>query len=277
MCPNDSDTGVPSLIVDTSAYEDMLYLGVLPFWPDPAAVFSQLNGFGWLPSVPMPTQAIQVLSHFRVALQVTEGVPEYAARRQLIQHYYDEHYQEWFDIATGWRNTSRCGKAYFGNNITMLPMYILSRQETHAQRGPQLRADVLRDRLWSHMEDHKNVFFAYIYASQAPAGEAVSQVVSFHNAQLDQFPPAPYVELAADLTDRYDEDPDCPGRSVEATDVGDRLHEAYIWGRDPWELVQEGDPTMVYPAYDYLLAYWMGRHHGFLADDSPGVCLQWRR
>jgi hypothetical protein len=62
----------------------------------------------------------------------------------------------------------------------------------------------------------------------------------------------------------------------DAVDVGERCTADFIWQSKPWELYCEGDPHVVYPGVDFLVAYWMGRRHGFLADDAPGRCLAWR-
>ena len=31
-----------------------------------------------------------------------------------------------------------------------------------------------------------------------------------------------------------------------------------------------------HPGVDYLIAYFLGRHHGFLEDDTAGTCLAWQ-
>ena len=38
-------------------------------------------------------------------------------------------------------------------------------------------------------------------------------------------------------------------------------------------LLDGGDLTRSYPGVDFLAAYWIGRHHGFVDDDTAGTCL----
>jgi hypothetical protein len=95
--------------------------------------------------------------------------------------------------------------------------------------------------------------------------------------QLAQFPPAPRVHHPVDLRNdaRYPHDPICPDHVIHtsAVDVGDRIVSDFIWQRGPWDLFDPGDPARSEPGVDYLVAYWMGRHHGFISDDTPGRCL----
>jgi hypothetical protein len=63
---------------------------------------------------------------------------------------------------------------------------------------------------------------------------------------------------------------------TSAVDVADRVVSDFIWQRHPWGLFDSGNPSQTYPGVDYLAAYWIGRFHGFLTDDTPGTCLAWR-
>jgi hypothetical protein len=217
-----------------------------------------------------------VASHFRLALQVTEGIPAYAARRQAIERFYRANLGKWLDIAGIWTNTTPCGEKYYGNVIVFLPIYNLARLETDPRLMPRIRGEILRDRLWANVVDHKNVFFAFIYAANALAGDNLTSVVNAHAAQLDLFPTGPYIEAPCDLGGVYQESSECPGKTTVATDLDHRCHEYFLWQKDPWEISKEGEPRMMLPAIDYLVAYWLGRHHGFIDDDAPDTCLQWR-
>ena len=63
---------------------------------------------------------------------------------------------------------------------------------------------------------------------------------------------------------------------ASAVDVADRVPSDFIWQRHPWGLLDAGDPASTYPGVDYLAAYWFGRYHGFITDDTPSRCLVWR-
>ncbi len=45
----------------------------------------------------------------------------------------------------------------------------------------------------------------------------------------------------------------------------DERHETY-WDWDPWRLTYEGDGKRLRPGFHYLVAYYLGRHHGFIAE-----------
>ncbi|MFO8071115.1 MAG: hypothetical protein R6V85_04495 [Polyangia bacterium] len=38
----------------------------------------------------------------------------------------------------------------------------------------------------------------------------------------------------------------------------------------------EASPQHVHPGIDYMMAYWLGRYHGFVDKDEPLQCLRWR-
>ncbi len=272
----DAPNGTPALTLNTNPF-DAAGEGVLFFLPNAADLVRQLPGFGAFPDFYQPTQAIQLAAIFRVALQVTEDVPEYAERRQIIAEHYERHADEWLDIAADWRNTNRCDSGYFGLNIGFMPLYNWIRLETDPVRRGRLQREVLRDALWAEVAGHKNVFFAFIYAAQAPDEDDTRAVVDAHVAQLARFPDAPNLSHPIDLRGRYPESTTCPGISAEAVNVDERPPASFTWERHPWKLQDDGAPNMAYGGVDYLIAYWMGRHHGFLADDAPGTCLLWRQ
>ena len=88
------------------------------------------------------------------------------------------------------------------------------------------------------------------------------------------------MHLAVDLrsSPEYpDHQSGCTDQVVHTTavDVGDRPVGDFLWQRHPWGLFDWGDPYQTEPGVDYLVAYWMARHHGFLADAAAGHCLRW--
>jgi len=270
----DAPDGVPTLRLQTSPF-DAAGEGILFFTADAADLIRQVPGFSFFPSTPQPTQAIQLGAIFRIALQVTEGVPDYAQRRQAIAEHYQRHVGKWLNIAEKWRNTNRCDSGYFGLNIGFMPLYSWIRLETDPTIKARLQRKVLRDAMWAEVADHKNVFFAFIYASQAPAEDAVQPVITTNAAQLARFPIAPNLATGRDLRGIYPESEECPGTSAVAVNVDERVPATFVWERHPWKLYDPGTPNLAYAGVDYLLAYWMGRQYGFIEDDAPGTCLRW--
>jgi len=264
---DETSDGLPVVNVSTRPF-DVDASGILTFWPDPGEYLRQIPGLSLLPDLEFPSQAIQLGAAFRVALQVTEGVPGYETRYAALRAHYEQNVDNWLEIAADWENTNDCGDSYFGFNIAFLPMYNWVRLEDNAVRRGRLQREVLRDALWSAVARHKNVLFAFIYASQAAPEDVTKEIVDLHAAQLALFPDAPQLDAAIDLRWKYPEDPDCRGLSVVATDVDERPAATFIWERNPWTLTASGTPNLVYPGVDYLLAYWLGRHSKFISHMS---------
>lgn len=265
--------GVPTLEIDMRS-GDVKGHGVLVFWPDPARYLRQIPGFGWLPSFPLPTQAIQLGAAFQVALRLSADVPGYEARHQALADYYAQQVEAWLGIAEQWSDTNRCGNGYHGLNIGFMPAYNWTRLETDPARRERLRQRLLAERMWPAVAEDKNVFFAFLYASQAPDGTDLASLLAEPIAQLDGFPVAPNQARAVDLMGQYPQNPDCPGLSSVAVDVSQRVPATFIWERQPWKLQDPGVPYRLYGGVDFLLAYWMGRAYGFLAEDAPQTCLR---
>ena len=270
----DAPNGIPALTIQLSPFS-AAGEGVLFFTPDAADLIRQLPGLRRFPSIYQETQTIQLASIFRIALQVTEDVPAYASRRRAIADHYEQHVDKWLSIAEGWRNTNRCDEGYFGLNIGFIPLYNWIRLETNPARQARLRDAVLRDAMWAEVAEHKNVFFALIYGSQAPLAEDAQAIIDAHVEQLARFPAGPNLSQPRDLRGVYPESTQCPGISSVAVNVDERVPASFTWERHPWKLYDPGTPNLMYPGIDYLLAYWMGRFYGLIEDDASGTCLLW--
>ncbi|WP_296807961.1 hypothetical protein [Thiocapsa sp.] len=270
---DETPDGIPILNIRTSPFEAE-GSGMVVFWPNPGEILREIPALGWLPDVLLPSQAIQLAATFRVALQVTAGVPGYEARHAALLAHYEEQVETWLDIATGWENTNQCSATYHGLNIAFMPIYNWVRLEDDPMRRARLQRDVLRDALWSAVEDHKNVFFSLIYAAQAAPEDSVEALIDAHLAQLALFPSPPQTAEALDVRWKYPEDPECPGLSAIATDVDDRAGATFIWERQPWKLVDPGAPNVAFAGVDYLLAYWLGRQAEFIEGSGRLTVVQ---
>ena len=265
--------GKPTLEIDTTS-GDVRGYGILVFWPRPREYMRQIPLIGALvPDIKLPTQAIQLAAAFRAALQVSAGVPEYATRHQALADYYDQHFAGWFELAAAWRMRQDCGDAYHGINIAFMPAYSWARLETDAARRALIKKDVLQERLWPAVEDDKNPFFAFLYASQAPVGSDLTAMLDAHVEQLAGFPVAPNQAVPVDLRGVYPEDPDCSGQSAVAIDVSERVPASFIWQDNPFDWYDPGFERRLFGGVDYLLAYWLGRYYGYIEDDAQGTCL----
>lgn len=57
--------------------------------------------------------------------------------------------------------------------------------------------------------------------------------------------------------------------AAEIVPVEERCYDNYLWRLDPYEIPQGhvGTPGKVHSPEDWLLAYWLGRYHGFIPAD----------
>jgi hypothetical protein len=118
------------------------------------------------------------------------------------------------------------------------------------------------------------VWFAYIYAANAPANStSAAPAVTMGNTQLAEFQAAPRVHAA--VTNTLPADPNCTGQALDAIDISQRIINDFDWQRGSWQETDAGNPNEVYPGVDYLAAYWLGRQAGFLTDDTPTECTRW--
>jgi hypothetical protein len=285
LAPAEMEDGKVVLIVDTNNPEASEMYGFQEFIPDLQDLLKQTPIIGGLvPAIPRASSAIMLASFFRVALLVTTAVPDYATRRAAILDYYLHHSGEggnvtnWLDVAKSYAETNQCGESYFGHNISMEPMYNLARLEDDPTLRAAVTDQVLGAKMWPLFRATKNSFFSYIYAANVASPEA--DAVSIANAQLAQLPPPPRVNVPVDLRADPDYLPHQSGCTDQvdhskSVDVGERPVGDFLWQRHPWGLFDWGDLARTQPGVDYLVAYWMARHHAFLTDDTTGRCLRW--
>lgn len=277
FAPSESATSSPEIIVDADDLEDATIAGFQEFYPDLSDLLSQVDALSWVPAIPRASSSIMLQSFFLVALQVTEGVPDYDDRRDAIEAFYEAHADEWLDVSEGWTYNNECGAKYYGVHIAFEPMYNMARLEYDPARIFRIRTNILQNAMWSNgVATHKNVFFAFVYAANPPVSVDTSAIAAYHADQLTQFPGAPMTPNGIDLTGVYDEDPACEGLALDPIDVGERAIHDYMWQRGPWYLTSVAEPTRTLPGVDYMLPYWMGRYHGFIEKDDPVQCLRWR-
>ncbi|HEX7665321.1 MAG TPA: hypothetical protein VF407_12440, partial [Polyangiaceae bacterium] len=184
---------------------------------------------------------------------------------------------DWLKIAKAWSASNDCGDHYYANNIAMEPMYNLARLEDDAGRKAIIDG-TLGGAMWNAFKTTKNSFFTFITAANVSAIDPAA--VTSAMTELAQFPAPPRVLHAVDQSANPAYMPhssSCAGQVDHslALDVGDRIVEDFLWQRQPWGLTSGGDTSQTEPGVDYLVAYWMARHHAFTTDDDAGKCLAW--
>ena len=136
-------------------------------------------------------------------------------------------------------------------------------------------------RTWRHVKDERNAFFAFVHAGaveRGPGGDArgVSEAARAGRDALREFPESK-IELPVDLTRPGFDYPraflnsrKCLPRTTSALPLHLRPRSSSMWASDPYRLVgsltRRGERENA--GMDYLLAYWMGRYHGFIAAED---------
>jgi len=277
LAPSEMPNGKILVNVNTGDVEGADLIGVREFVPDMADLLRQLPLLSWMLDIPRSSSTIMLSSFFVAALHATESVPDYAVRRQAIADFYAAHADEWYAVSALFSYNENCGHSYFGSNITWTPAYIYARLESDPVRGPKVRNELIRDTMWPYYQTHKNAFFAFIAAAHLTSPPA--DMVAVGTSQTALFIHPPHVDRFVDQTANFAQNDTCTQQNGtptapydQALDVNQRPPEDFFWQRHPWNLRGGGANNHVYPGVDYLVAYWMGRYHGFIAENQPGVC-----
>ena len=274
---DETPNGIPRLAVTTNPveFEDS---GFLIFWPNPSEYLRQIPGSRLaarlLPSKPGHPARIDVRG---CAARHRRGAVLRCAPPSHRGALYASMADGWADIAVGWANTNDCGDSYHGLNIVFEPVYNWVRLEADPVRKARLQTAVLRDAMWTEVWDHKNVFFAYIYASQAHPDDDVTPTVTFHTDQLRLFPSPPYWAWPVDNTASYP--PDSAVRRVyrprQSTWTIGFPHRS-CGRRTPGSSTTRVSRTSCTRVWTTSSPTGWRGYHGFLDDDSADTCLQWR-
>ncbi|MBX3269650.1 MAG: hypothetical protein KF729_05290 [Sandaracinaceae bacterium] len=283
LVPNEMEDGRVLIRVGSEAspsdYDASELFGVREFMPDLRRFLAQTPLVGAAaPSVPRPGSALMLAHFMELALHVTDGVPGRAADRAAIRAYYDANRASWLGVMRQYTYHGRdeCWLRYFGMTIAYHPTYGILRLTRDASFRDALRAEVLGGGLRRHVMGHANAYFDFVAAAQG-TGLIGAAELSHTVEELLGFPLPPKASSPVDLRGRYPEDASC-GQSTTPVRVRERVPRDFMWQHHPFQLVSvEDDPRHVFPGTDYLLAYWLGRHHGFVADDAPGTCTAWAR
>lgn len=284
LIPEEFSDGKPYIRIGSDSsfleVEESSIVGFREFFPDFATLIEQIPLIGDLLSAPLqrPSSTMMLGAILKSAILVTDGVPGYQAVHDMLDAHYQAHIYEWLPIMNSYVYTNgappRCWDGYNGINISFMPLYTLCRLERDPARQQFLQQEVLARTMWPAVSEHKNVFFSYIRASQAPPDPEAAAIADAASTQLAGFRRPPFRREYRDNSSTYLEDPACPGNSLVAIDVKDRIPADFIWQKSPFKLVTKiPSSRYVYPGVDYLVAYWMGRYHGFLEDDSAGISI----
>jgi L-rhamnose mutarotase len=242
-------------------------------------VLAQLPGVGaFIPSIPRPDSTAMLGAFFRMALAMSDGVPTLTVRRQAIAEYYASHADGWLEITKQWSYLKECGDSYFAIHIAYIMAFAWTHLEQDPARRTKLRDEVLDQRGWALVKNHKNPYLAFLWGATRP-NQPPEMTAAI--AQLAQFPVGPRVNVPMDHRATYPNDASCKSNGENqaaknvAVDVKDRAPQDFMWQRHPWSLFNPGNAKEVFPGVDYAVAYWAGRRFGFIDEDRTATCARW--
>ena len=169
------------------------------------------------------------------------------------------------------------------DNMAFMNYYHLIRYETDPKLLSMYYHAIYRH--WQLEQYERSTFMNFVYAACCHGKARVD-----HWGETDISPPPRAFDDAIDTLKRYPLDlVNWPASNAHRIDMvplqghlgqaegraGHRVdghvfpidehHEIY-WDRDPWHLASTGDGTRLREGFHYLLAYYMGRAHGFIED-----------
>lgn len=279
LVPSEMVGGRVEIDLTTSDPAESGATGMREFFPDFSVLTKQVLGTSQ--PVPRPSSAIMLSAIFELARRVSADDPALAATHAEIVAYQAAKQPGWSSIASTWSFSTRdgCGGGYFSTHIAYISAFVW--RSLALARGAASAPDVVGSAMWPAVARHKNPYFAFLRAGLGVTDAAATQAAW---AELSGYQPGPRVRAPRDLTAlakyrphdaQCTAEPMCDTKNA-AVDVAERRVEDFLWQRHPWALRDGGDPALVYPGVDYLVAYWAGRRFAGAADDRPGVCLRRR-
>ena len=168
------------------------------------------------------------------------------------------------------------------DNMAFMNYYHLIRYETDPQLLSMYQYAIRSH--WRYEQPERNSFTNFIYGACSHGKTRRDQW-----GEVDLSPPEECFQGAVDTLQRYPLDlvewPMSNAHRLDLIPMGDpnqqpaavgRRVDGYIfpiderqetyWDWDPWKLTSGGDGKQLRPGFHYLIAYYMGRIHGFIAE-----------
>jgi hypothetical protein len=168
------------------------------------------------------------------------------------------------------------------DNMAFMNYYHLIRYETDPKLLSMYHYAIQQH--WQFEKLERNAFTNFVYGACCLGKRRRDQW-----GEVDLSPPAECFEDAVDTLKRYPLDlvewPMSNAHRIDMAPLGgadrrhakigsridgyafpiDERHETY-WDWDPWRLTSNGDGCVLRPGFHYLLAYYLGRFHGFVGE-----------
>ena len=220
-----------------------------------------------------------ILSYLATAHHIT-GDPKY--RKEYLKLAFDEGYGMNGMSQYKWIRGAHSQGHQPGDNMAFMNYYHLLRYETDPQLLSMYQFAIQRH--WTFERFERNAFTNFIYAACCDG-----KIRKDHWGELDLTPPEACYTDAIDTLKRYPLDlvewpmsnahridmlplEDQPRETATlGTDQQgylfpiDERHEVY-WDWNPWSLSSNSDGKELRPGFHYLLAYYLGRYHGYIKE-----------
>jgi hypothetical protein len=170
--------------------------------------------------------------------------------------FYNQLVQDGYPRITRWTYLGTFGKSNRVNaNMAYVALYPLLLLENDQEIVKELRKGA--QRTWSRVSEDHNVFFSFVHA--AVVGDADDAKAKGREA-IREFPDS---KLA--VATRKSE-----SKSGQPTPLNLRpyVSAGTFWVGDPREVVGHLVGHVEIAGIDYLIAYWLGRYHGFIGPDE---------
>jgi hypothetical protein len=226
--------------------------------------------------VPLGVNALIALAAAKTAAVATGEARHRAFYERLVAEGYPEAAVQAHFSFLGLGNRDNDHMAY----LSLYPLLLL-------EEDPEVAATLRRGarRSWRSLGDERNAFFGFVHAAlvgDAPRGRGDDPVAREEGRSqglrgLREFPdeklawPVDLTRPGFDFPRAFWNSSRREPRSRRVVPVHLRVRDSNLWTTDPRRLVgrlhNHGD--LEFSGIDYLVAYWMGRHHGLVPSD-PG-------
>ncbi len=174
---------------------------------------------------------------------------------------------------------------YYAFHLGYMAQHMLTKWEPNAF-WESIDKQMLHDRLWTTTGNTQQVMFDYIDLAMG-AIPLDAQLVADDEAALAAFPDAPKRRISpvqGPFTwDPFPQEmnqlvdflnalfptlglPTFTNQALDPFPVDQRCVSGFRWQSPPYEVCGGDDPSLEYPGEDYVIAYWLGRYHGYLSD-----------
>jgi hypothetical protein len=190
-----------------------------------------------------------------ICLAIAKTAAESTGQQEHID-FYKKLVQDGYPRITRWTYLGTFGKSNRVNaNMAYVALYPLLRLEKDQEIVRELREGARRT--WSRVSEDHNVFFSFVHA--AVVGD-VDEAKEKGREAIREFPDS---KLA--VATRKSE-----SKSGQMTPLYQRpyVSAGTLWVGDPRETVGHLVGNVEIAGIDYLIAYWLGRYHGFIGPDE---------